>query len=283
METVLQNSPLSCNFWVSQLCDCVEKALIQEASAHPKPGLVTKLCNGSHSDMNFSILLESAKAISTVFRKELPAVLMLVLANRNDLAIEALRGVGQNAELAMYHSSNGVNTHKGAIFLMITIIYGIFWGAHSYDEAARLAKKYCHTLTQVDGSEQTTGARAYAQGLRGIRGVVQDGFPGIIQFQPRLIMERNTLGEEYAIINNLLCHMSVTEDTTLLNRYFDPTMITYVQNKAKAVISAGGISSLSGCNLIRYLSDDLVSKSISPGGSADLTAVSLFLMYYYNS
>lgn len=39
METVLQNSPLSCNFWVSQLCDCVEKALIQEASAHPKPGL----------------------------------------------------------------------------------------------------------------------------------------------------------------------------------------------------------------------------------------------------
>lgn len=281
MEDVLQTLTLSCNSHVSKICDCVEQALISEASAHPKPGLVTKLCNGSHNDMNFSTFLESVKAISTVFRKELSAVLDLVLLDRDDLAIEALRGVGRKAEFAMYRSTNGVNTHKGAIFLMLTLIYGIFRGAQSYDEAVNNAKKYCYTLTRVDGSEKTTGARAYAQGLRGIRGVVQDGFPSIIQFQPRLITERKTLGEEFAIINNLLCHMSVTEDTTLLNRHFDPAVITYVQNKAQAVINAGGISSMLGSDLISSLNDILVDKSISPGGSADLTAVSLFLAYYY--
>ncbi|HGS5722306.1 TPA: triphosphoribosyl-dephospho-CoA synthase [Vibrio cholerae] len=281
MEAVRQTLPLSCNSRISKICDCVEQALILEASAHPKPGLVTKLCNGSHSDMNFSTFLESAKAISTVFRKELSTVLDLVLLDRDDLAIEALRGVGRKAEFAMYRSTNGVNTHKGAIFLMLTVIYGIFWGAQSYHEAVNNAKKYCYTLTRVDGSEKTTGARAYAQGIRGIRGVVQDGFPSIIQFQPRLITERKTLGEEFAIINNLLGHMSVTEDTTLLNRHFDPAVITHVQNKAQAVINSGGILSVLGSDLISSLNDDLVDKLISPGGSADLTAVSLFLVYYY--
>jgi len=266
---------------VRKICDCVEKALVLEASAHPKPGLVTKFSNGSHCDMNFSTFLESAKAISNVFRKELSPVLDLVSSDCDDLAIEALREVGRKAEFEMYRFTNGVNTHKGAIFLMLTVIYGFLKGAQSYYEAINNAKKYCYALTQVDGTEQTTGVKAYARGLRGIRGVVQDGFPSIMQFQARLITERKTLGEENAIINNLLYNMSVTEDTTLLNRYFNPVFINHVQKKAKDVIYAGGISSMLGSDLIRSFNDYLVDKSISPDGSADLTAVSLFLVYYY--
>ena len=75
--------------------------------------------------------------------------------------------------------------------------------------------------------------------------------------------------------------MSLTEDTALLNRHFEPAIITYVQNKAQAIVNAGGIKSKRGFNLVDSLSADLIDKSISPGGSADLTAVSLFLVYYY--
>ena len=113
MVETLKTLPLSWTSRVSKICDSVEKALISEASTHPKPGLVTRFSHGSHADMSFSTFSDSAKSISTVFMEELSYVLELTLSDHNELAIEALREVGRKAEFAMYRCTNGVNTPQG--------------------------------------------------------------------------------------------------------------------------------------------------------------------------
>src|SRR5271165_7326939 len=84
-------------------------SLIDELETWPKPGLVSHVDTGSHDDMDAGTFRRSAAAIE-------PFYAALVTAGASQPEMEELRRIGVGAESAMLAATNGVNTHRGAIF-----------------------------------------------------------------------------------------------------------------------------------------------------------------------
>ncbi|RAG47427.1 triphosphoribosyl-dephospho-CoA synthase MdcB, partial [Burkholderia multivorans] len=79
-----------------------ERSLVLEIETYPKPGLVSHVDTGSHSDMDAATFARSAPASAS--------------SAKNGRSAAALRKIGLRAEHAMLAATGGVNTHRGAIF-----------------------------------------------------------------------------------------------------------------------------------------------------------------------
>lgn len=92
-------------------------ALWQELELTPKPGLVDRLNNGSHRDMDHALFVRSIMAITPWFARfaELGEAHAAKPADRQ---LRILRPMGMACEQAMYAATGGVNTHKGGIFAL---------------------------------------------------------------------------------------------------------------------------------------------------------------------
>lgn len=93
------------------------EALWQELELTPKPGLVDRLNNGSHRDMDHALFVRSIMAITPWFARfaELGEAHAAKPADRQ---LRILRPMGMACEQAMYAATGGVNTHKGGIFAL---------------------------------------------------------------------------------------------------------------------------------------------------------------------
>ena len=97
-------------------------ALVFEARLSPKPGLVDAENSGSHTDMDLGLLLASAGALEPFFVRF--AETGKAEASLDPVGrIFAIRLDGLEAERAMLAVTGGVNTHKGAIFLLGLLCY----------------------------------------------------------------------------------------------------------------------------------------------------------------
>ena len=97
----------------------VRNALLGEVYATPKPGLVDRRDTGAHCDMNYETFLASTEAITPfmvrMFAEGMDAT---VAGHTPEEVFQEIRGIGLEAERAMYAATAGVNTHKGMIFTM---------------------------------------------------------------------------------------------------------------------------------------------------------------------
>lgn len=97
----------------------VRNALLGEVYATPKPGLVDRRDTGAHRDMNYETFLASTEAITPymvcMFAEGMDAT---AAGHTPEEVFQAIRGIGLEAEQAMYAATDGVNTHKGMIFTM---------------------------------------------------------------------------------------------------------------------------------------------------------------------
>ena len=84
-----------------------ERALRMELDLPMKPGLVCPDSPGAHRDMDYTLMLKGIAAIRPFF----PRMAMAASA-------EELRQLGIDAEAAMMAATGGVNTHRGAIFAL---------------------------------------------------------------------------------------------------------------------------------------------------------------------
>jgi holo-ACP synthase/triphosphoribosyl-dephospho-CoA synthase len=89
-------------------------AMLYEAAAHPKPGLVTPLSAGAHRDMDYFLFQKSAAALAPWFIKF--AEMGFSHTGEPSELFPALREAGKLAERDMLEATGGVNTHKGLIF-----------------------------------------------------------------------------------------------------------------------------------------------------------------------
>jgi triphosphoribosyl-dephospho-CoA synthase len=98
-----------------RLARLARQALIAEAELTPKPGLVDRRGNGSHSDLSLEIMRRSAVAIEPYFRQMALASWSLEPSQsiREQLAL-----IGRQAERAMLEATGGSNAHKGAIWAL---------------------------------------------------------------------------------------------------------------------------------------------------------------------
>ncbi len=98
------------------------KALIEEVVTTPKPGLVDLYSNGAHTDMDVDSFRRSAEALRPFFA--LMAERGIQEEGSPEKLFLSIRGIGMQAEKAMYAATGGVNTHKGIIFT-----FGVFCAA----------------------------------------------------------------------------------------------------------------------------------------------------------
>src|SRR5580692_942686 len=85
------------------------EALLLEVDTWPKPGLVSRLDCGSHTDMDAALLERSARSLAPYFEQ------LASCAQRGADLLQPRR-IGVAAEAAMLRTTGGINTHRGAIF-----------------------------------------------------------------------------------------------------------------------------------------------------------------------
>ena len=107
------------------------QALQAELDTTPKPGLVDKDNNGAHRDMDHALMQLSINTLHPYF------VRLALLGFADNLPSHtAIRDTGIETEKAMLAATNGVNTHKGALFSM-----GLAVVAAAYEEKKAAANK----------------------------------------------------------------------------------------------------------------------------------------------
>ena len=271
------------------IASCAIEALLVEVAATPKPGLVDRANHGAHADMDFFTFQASAAALTPYFTDFVRAG----AAHGRDLhtLLAVLRPIGRAAESAMYARTGGVNTHKGAIFS-----FGILLGAAGwlFARGERLtavrmldiAQTICAGLCRADYGALTTnavpetkGQAAYlAYGLTGVRGEAEAGFPLVKEYALPLYRTRRAAGIPLndVLVDVLLVLMTHNMDTNILGRH-DLSMLQRVQEEAARIIELGGMGTEAGRAAVEAFDAQLIAAWVSPGGSADLVAVTHFL------
>lgn len=267
----LQAKPLSL---ADRLADLAVDALIDEADLSPKPALVDRRGNGAHTDLHLGLMHASALALWPAFKEMAEAALEI-----GEVGVplrEAIGRIGREGEQAMLVTTNGVNTHRGAIWALGLLVTAAALQPKSIALcAARLAlldDRYAPTPL----SHGAQVAQRY--GARGAREEAQLGFPSVLQRGlPQLHKSRaNGHGEQNARLDALLAIMTELADTCVLYRAGEPGLQA-MQAGAQAVLDAGGSASLSGRRRLHELDQQLIALNASPGGAADLLAATLLL------
>ena len=266
---------------VKEIAALAKLALLEEVNLTPKPGLVDRSNSGAHCDMNLATFTLSAAAVEPCFaalaafaeqhRQRSPAQLL-----------PDLRQIGRAGEAAMFAATGGVNTHKGALFSL-----GLLCAAVGYcSNAMPTAEQLCQTIAAMTaGICQRELGVAYASerssqqksadpppGALGARGEAESGFASVRQyglpFYQRLIAEGCDANE--AGVHTLLHLMQQVTDTNVLSRK-GQIGVALVQQRAAEICQEFSLAA------VRQFDQELIALHISPGGSADLLALTLFL------
>ncbi len=265
------------------------RALLYEVAATPKPGLVDSANTGAHRDMDLFTFLCSATALGPAFSACFTAG--ACHAGTPEALLPAIRAIGIEAEQEMLRATGGVNTHKGILFSM-----GILCGAAGLISRQRESRRFsaeqlCDMAAKIvagiverdfgnlnEKSTLTYGEKLYLKhGITGIRGEVAGGFQTVRQISLPLIRQHWHQADTNTLLVELLVQlMTHAEDSNILGRH-DMAMLGVVRAKAKEALEAGGAFHPEGLAAIEALDQWCISQWVSPGGSADLLAVTVFL------
>lgn len=258
------------------------KAMISEVSTYPSFGLVSPISSGSHKDMNYYTFLNSAMAI-TPYLKE-----MFMIGYSYHLPkyiFDAIRNIGKECEKEMFKATNNINTHKGMIFLMgicmASIGKALYHDAeffHIQDIIKSMVKNILDDFKDINTKKTLThGEKLYLEHrFTGIRGQVKDGLSVIFEY---IINKYNDsqLKENDLYTQILIELMSKVEDSTIVYRH-DIQTLRKVQFDARELLKLGGMLTKEGKKKCYDLEKLYIKKNISPGGCADLLAISILLL-----
>lgn len=259
------------------------QSLLDEVHTTPKPGLVDGRNNGSHRDMDITAFTASAEALRPYFRACVETGRETARCFPEE-AFGRLRQEGLRAEQAMYRATGGVNTHKGAVYTMGILCgsLGRLWKAEAPIADTASLLKECASLAAVSlrkdfscvtGEPATAGERLYrTRGITGIRGEVAAGLPSVVRYSlpvfQRGLSEGRSANDAGAIA--LLHLIAAVEDTNLYHRG-GPEGAAWAAKAAAELLPEPSIEE------IEALDQEFIRRNLSPGGCADLLAVTYFL------
>ena len=261
-------------------------SLNQEVCTTPKPGLVDRNNRGSHKDMDIRHFFASANALRPYFC-QCAETGYLCRDLKAEECFEKLRSLGKEAEKTMLRATGGANTHKGAIFSLGLLCAAAgrlnpdAWQAETLlKECAALATG----ITQRDlgnllpEQAKTVGETLYLQyGITGIRGQAEAGFPTVLNIG--LPMLKNTLEKGYDLNDagsiTLLHLLAATDDTNLIHRSDRQTQLQIRAEVAQMLEK----DPYPNKEAIQALDEAFIQKNLSPGGTADLLALTYFLYF----
>ncbi len=265
------------------------QAILYEASCHPSPGLVSKVSNGAHSDMDYFTFIDSAAALIGPLLRCAEAGLS---SNTPKEIFSQIREIGKLGEYQMFQKTAGVNTHKGTLFLIGICCAA---GGKAFHSRARFTSLQSIIQAMTEGlvdreldsriselENSPTLGLTHGEGLflthkvEGIRGEVQRGLPTVFDFSLAFYKGNHELSQNARLVQTLLGIMQFCEDTNILHRHsFE--VLKEVQERARQIISMGGMRTPEGIKAIEAMDEDFCRRRIAPGGSADLLGVTVFL------
>lgn len=253
-------------------------SLIEEAELTPKPALVDRRGSGAHHDLNLELLRRSAFSLKDGFVD----IARVAAIEKSPLRVrEEIGQIGREMERRMLDETGGSNAHRGAIWSLGLLVAAVAM-SRSDRNAFRTVTAAAALATISDRyapRSLSNGERVRLQfGATGARGEAQAGFPNAIRLGlPMLRAARDRgLPEVFARLDALMAIMSNLNDTCLLHRGGLIALETAKQG-ALAVLAAGGSVTPPGIECLQRLHIELMTLWASPGGSADLLGVTLFL------
>jgi len=265
-------------------------ALLVELMLTPKPGLVDRRNCGAHRDMDIHTFLASARAIAPWW----PRFVEIGYASAHIAACEALplvRPAGVLCEQAMLRATDGVNTHKGAIFSLGLLCFAA--GRLSAHGIALTRERMCSEVAgvcvglvdrELKGAQkaQTAGERAFFRyGFAGARGEAVSAFATerTAALPVYDCLRLQGVDEDVALLQVLLHLLAVNDDTNLVSRG-GFAGLDYVRNYARRLLREGGALAPDGVKKMAAFDDVLIARHLSPGGSADLLGLTWFLAQF---
>jgi triphosphoribosyl-dephospho-CoA synthase len=255
------------------------KSLIDEALLTPKPGLVNAGNSGSHSDMSIELMLQSAQALETTFR-EIANVSYLHPVNQE--LREKIAFIGRQGEKEMLLATGGVNTHKGAIWAigLLTSARAVFPEENDPYKIMETAGEIASFKDRYEPALKTNGQEVKKKyRIISAKEEAQQGFPTIqTAGLPALLRARKAgKSEQEARIESLLALMASVDDTCILHRGKWSDLLE-IKRLAKEFLLWDGFETIIGRKTFDRLTKYCESRRLSPGGSADLLAATLFLI-----
>ena len=263
------------------------RALLYEVTTTPKPGLVDRRNSGSHRDMDVFTFMDSAAALYPYFE----ACARTGRETAEQPASEtfaALRPLGCEAEGEMLDATGGVNTHKGAVFSVGIVCAALgrldrsLWA----DAARVLAEVSAMTagLTEKDfagvtaENAATVGQKLYIRyGITGVRGQVEAGLPAVLNVGLPVLEEGLAKGYDFDRVGGgaLLAILANSTDTNIIARSSRERQLALTE-ELKALLAQ---TPYPDKDALAALDDRFIAENLSPGGSADLLALTWLLHF----
>lgn len=276
------------------------QALQAELDTTPKPGLVDKDNNGAHRDMDYALMQRSIDTLHPYFVK------LALLGCADALPTHAsIRDIGIEAERAMLSATNGVNTHKGALFSM-----GLAVVAAAHEERKTAANEE-QILKERNGGEdvlvslQTTikalaasfpdtngthgsKAKLLSKGTTAIKGALdnaREGYEMLFAEWLPFYIERRKEHDAHTLHKTLLRIMCDLDDTNVIYRT-DLATAEEVKQEARALLdnfskahTAEDKEKRIAAELLALKDMDkrYTARNISPGGAADMLSLTIFI------
>lgn len=261
------------------------QALQAELDTTPKPGLVDKDNNGAHRDMDYALMQRSIDTLHPYFVK------LALLGSADALPSHtAIRDAGIEAEKAMLAATNGVNTHKGALFSM-----GLAVVAAAHEER-KIAANEEQILKERNGGEdvlvslQTTikalaacfpdtsgthgsKAKLLSKGTTAIKGALdnaREGYEMLFAEWLPFYIERRKEHDAHTLHKTLLRIMCDLDDTNVIYRT-DLATAEEVKQEARALLDSFSEAAL------KDMDRHYTTRNISPGGAADMLSLTIFI------
>jgi len=280
-----KNKKVTLNDFSLTISSFALQAMLYEVSCYPSPGLVSPVSNGAHKDMNYFTFIDSTAVLS----KYLALFVQEGYSNRTCKDIfDSIRTVGAEAEKDMFNKTQGINTHKGMLFLMgiaCAATGKAIYEKKPFKEIQTIIKEMTEgivnkeLLSLKDNSLLSHGEKLYLKYKNeGVRGEVERGIPTVFEYSLKLYKENLNLNLNDRLVHTLIGIMTICNDTTIIHRHNQETL-GKVKEISKNIIKLGGMNTIQGKEKINDLCIEFIERNISPGGSADLLAVTVFLHF----
>lgn len=252
------------------VADLAERALRLELDTTPKPGLVDRQDNGAHKDMDYALMTKSISALR-------PYLTRLAVESAKDIDPVKIKEIGIEAEKAMLKATGGVNTHKGALFCI-----GLSVAAASYlasttgsVEAYSFKELVSRAASEIPSARGTHGAEA-KRSFKAVGALenARAAYPEL--FTDWLPYYRSLEGDPFRCHKTLLHIMTTLDDTNILHRR-GAEGLAHAEAEAARLLEDFSESGLSSLN------KDFIRENISPGGSADMLSLTIFIESIINN
>jgi triphosphoribosyl-dephospho-CoA synthase len=258
-------------------------ALLAELETWPKPGLVSHVDSGSHTDMDEGTFRASVAAISPFFGR-------LTHAGAAGFGMDGLRAIGLEAEREMLKETGGANTHRGAIFGLglLCAAAGTSWSRSAQTQplwaphilGAIVRRQWGSAILRGPIPLHSHGTDALLRfGAGGARAEAAAGFPHALEVGlPALQLGRALApgDPEAARVQSFFALLASVEDTNLLHRG-GGAGLQFAQQQAVRFLGQGGIEQGQWRERAAAVHRAFITRRLSPGGCADLLAVTLFM------